>query len=285
MSIDFDHEEIGTLIALALREDIGPGDATCEAVIPADAVGKTAVVAREELVYCGTPVVERVVAGIDPALQVTALAEEGAVLQPGDAALELEGPLAGMLTAERTFLNFLLRMSGVATMTRRFVDAVAGFPVQILDTRKTTPGFRQLEKYAVVCGGGTNHRMGLYDRVMLKDNHLAGRHADTAAGLVEAVHTARSAKPDLVIEVEADSVAQVEALVGAEPDWILLDNMDNDTLRTCVALCAGRCKTEASGGVNLSTVRGIAETGVDAISVGALTHSAPAVDLGLDWRG
>ena len=202
--------------------------------------------------------------------------QDGDFYQP---LLRLQGPTRALLTAERTALNFVQRLSGVATLTAQFVQQVAGTDVQILDTRKTTPGWRALEKYAVACGGGTNHRIGLYDQVMIKDNHLAS----LGGNMAEAIRRARENYPDLKIEAEADTIEQAQAAAEAGADIILLDNMSCDELRQAVGLIEGRAKTEASGGVTLETVREIAETGVDYISVGALTHSAPSVDIALDF--
>jgi len=187
-----------------------------------------------------------------------------------------------MLVAERTALNFIQRMTGIATMTHRYVEEADNPDVMILDTRKTTPTLRTFEKYAVVCGGGTNHRYGLFDRVLIKDNHLA--HWTREGGdLAGSIHAAREKYPQLLVEVEVDTVRQLKAVLTARPDWVLLDNMQPDELRECVKLCDGICKTEASGGVNLKTIHEIAQTGVNAISVGALTHSAPSADLALDF--
>jgi nicotinate-nucleotide pyrophosphorylase (carboxylating) len=197
--------------------------------------------------------------------------------------LNVAGPARALLTAERVALNFVQRLSGVATLTAKFVDAVRGTKARILDTRKTTPGLRALEKYAVRCGGGQNHRFGLFDLVLIKDNHLAVLGEAAPNPVAAAVAAARRQYPQLQVEVEADTLAQVEQAIAAGADIILLDNMTPDALRAAVQLVAGRARTEASGGVNLATVRAIAETGVDFISVGALTHSAPAVDIALDF--
>ena len=186
-----------------------------------------------------------------------------------------------MLTAERTALNFLQRLCGVATQTRRYVQVVEDLGTQILDTRKTTPGWRYLEKYAVHCGGGVNHRAGLYDQVLIKDNHLVN-WTEKRLSLVDAVTKARKQNPDLLVEVEADTVQQVRDVLPAEPDWILLDNMTLQEMSLCADLCRGRSRTEASGGITMDTLRAVAETGVDAISVGALTHSVRSVDIGMD---
>jgi nicotinate-nucleotide pyrophosphorylase (carboxylating) len=198
--------------------------------------------------------------------------------------LNIQGQARAILTAERVALNFVQRLSGVATLTARFVEAVAGTGAQILDTRKTTPGWRRLEKYAVQCGGGVNHRIGLFDRILIKDNHLAALRNEPPNAIEAAVRRARAQFPQLAVEVEADTLEQAGQACQAGADVILLDNMSNQDLRTAVRLIDGRAKTEASGGVNLATVRSIAETGVNFISVGALTHSAPAADIALDFQ-
>ena len=198
--------------------------------------------------------------------------------------LEVSGSARAILGAERVALNFVQRLSGVATLTAQFVDAVRGTRAQILDTRKTTPGWRRFEKYAVACGGGRNHRLGLFDMILIKDNHLAALRAAKPNAIAAAIQRARRKFPKLKVEVEADTLAQVAQAAAAGADIILLDNMTPAQLRKAVKLVAGRARTEASGGVNLKTVRAIAQTGVDFISVGALTHSAPAVDIGLDFK-
>ncbi|MBI9021522.1 MAG: carboxylating nicotinate-nucleotide diphosphorylase, partial [Verrucomicrobia bacterium] len=215
-------------------------------------------------------------------LVVTQNKADGSVVKPGDIVLTISGSARAMLVAERTALNFIQRMTGIASMTRRYVDEVNNPDVLVLDTRKTTPTLRTFEKYAVLCGGGTNHRYGLFDRVLIKDNHLAHwvKEGGTLAG---AITESRKKYPDLLVEVEVDTIDQLKEVLVARPDWVLLDNMPPLKLRECVKLCAGLCKTEASGGVNLSTIREIAKTGVDAVSVGALTHSAPSADLALDF--
>jgi nicotinate-nucleotide pyrophosphorylase (carboxylating) len=212
------------------------------------------------------------------------LARDGDRLRPGATLLEISGPARAVLTAERVALNFVQRLSGVATLTTQFVETIRGTRAKILDTRKTTPGWRRFEKYAVLCGGGRNLRVGLYDMVLIKDNHLAALREAKPNAVAAAVQRARQKFPQLKVEVEADTLKQVEQAVVAGADFILLDNMTLAQLRRAVKLVAGHAKTEASGGVNLRTVRAIAETGVDFISVGALTHSAPAVDIGLDFE-
>jgi len=277
-----DDPRVRELIRLALEEDLGgAGDVTSRALMP-DARTAVHMVAREDCVPAGLTVAAMVFQAVDSSLEVTPLARDGERVEAGQDVLRISGSALGVLSAERTALNFAQRLSGVATITRRYVDVVEDLGTQILDTRKTTPGWRLLEKYAVHCGGGVNHRAGLYDQVLIKDNHLAHWRRSTGKTIAEAVAAARAAAPGLLVEVEADTVAQVRQLVEARPDWILLDNMTFAELEACVELCAGVCKTEASGGITLDTLRGVAETGVDAVSVGALTHSVRAVDLALD---
>lgn len=278
-----------TLVKLALEEDLGSvGDVTSEAVIPADLDGRAAFVARTWGVIAGLPAAELVAKAVDRRLQFEPVLNDGTRVETGGRLAIIRGPMRTLLAAERTALNFLQRLSGVATQTRRYVDAVAGLSCRILDTRKTTPGWRLLEKYAVRCGGGHNHRVGLYDGVLIKDNHLAGlRIADWGLRIKEAIRRARAASAtSLPIEIEVESMEQLDAALAAGPDIVLLDNMSVDTLREAVGRRndnAPTVKLEASGGVTLATVRAIAETGVDRISVGALTHSAPALDIALDY--
>ncbi len=271
-------------IAIALAEDIGSGDATVEFFVDPDRRVSARIFAKEPAVVAGARVAAEVFARVDPAVSVTIERPDGTAVVPGDTVLVMNGKAGSLLTAERVALNFIQRLSGVATLTRRFVDAIAGTRARILDTRKTTPGLRALEKAAVVAGGGHNHRMGLYDMVMVKDNHLlAESHLDA---LQAAIARARAARSGMRIELEADTLAQVEAFLTLDGvDVILLDNMTPDLLRTAVALgqARGGVQFEASGGVNLETVRAIAETGVDWISVGALTHSARAIDYSLEF--
>ena len=267
------------LVQAALAEDIGGGDVTTLALVPEDSFVTAVMVARESLVMAGVDLALAAFQQVDERVEfgIEVLDGQNGVL--GQALLRVQGPTRALLTAERTALNFLQRLSGVATLTAQFVGQVAGTRAQILDTRKTTPGWRALEKYAVACGSGTNHRMGLYDRVLIKDNHLVALDGEIAA----AVARAREASPELKIEVEADTVEQARAAADAGADIVLLDNMNCDELREAIDQIDGRAKTEASGDVTLETVRGIAETGVDFISVGALTHSAPAVDIAFDF--
>ncbi len=270
-------------IAVALAEDIGPGDATVEFFIDPHARASARIFAKEPAVVAGAATARETFARVDGTLAVEIERDNGTAVMPGDTVLTIQGRAGSILTAERVALNFLQRLSGVATLTRRFVDAVAGTPAKILDTRKTTPGLRALEKAAVVAGGGHNHRMGLYDMVMVKDNHLLAESA--AQGLGAAIARARAARPGLRVELEADTLAQVRTFLALDGvDVILLDNMTPEDLRTAVEMGrGGPIQFEASGGVNLETVQAIARTGVQWISVGALTHSARAIDFSLEF--
>jgi nicotinate-nucleotide pyrophosphorylase (carboxylating) len=279
-SVNFDDE----MVRQALREDIGAGDATTLATVPETALASALMVARESLVACGLPIAEAVFQEVSPAVAVERKTEDGQPAKKGQTLLRVRGPARAILTAERTALNFAQRLSGVATLTARFVEAVAGTRARILDTRKTTPGWRQLEKYAVAKGGGVNHRFGLFDRILIKDNHLAVLRLEPPNPIEAAVRRARERYPQLEVEVEAGTLEQVEQALLARADIILLDNMTVEGLRAAVWLVNGRAKTEASGGVSIGSVRSIAETGVDFISVGALTHSARASDIALDFE-
>src|SRR5262245_6623490 len=274
------------LIELALDEDLGGvGDLTSRSVIPADRPGRAEFVARAGGVLAGLPAVALVLHAVDPALAWEPLADDGAALTPGLRLGRVAGPMRSVLQAERTALNFLQRLSGVATQTHRYATLIAGLPCKLLDTRKTTPGWRLLEKYAVRQGGGHNHRVGLFDGVLIKDNHLAAL-GDGPDPIGRAVRAARAAVlPGIPVEVEVDTFEQFEQALAARPDMILLDNMPPDLLRRCVARrdeAGAGVLLEASGGVTLQTLRAIAETGVDRVSVGALTHSAVALDIALD---
>jgi nicotinate-nucleotide pyrophosphorylase (carboxylating) len=274
-------ESARPLIRAALREDVGSGDWTTRWTVPARRRARASIVAKAEGVVAGTAVAGEVFHMVDPDLVVEVAAPAGTPVVSGDTVLTVHGPAGSILTAERTALNFLQRLSGVATVTRRYVRAVEGTGARIIDTRKTTPGMRALEKAAVVAGGGTNHRQGLHDMVMIKDNHIAAAGGITAA--VEAVR-ARNDR-GLAVEVETSTLAEVEEALAARVDRIMFDNMPLALLREAVARVreagAERPETEASGGITLETIREVAETGVDFISVGALTHSAPALDLSL----
>ena len=271
-------------VRAALEEDIGTGDVTTLATVPETARAIAIMRAREILVPAGLDLAEAAFRALSTETQVTRMAQEGARVAAGMALMRVAGPARSLLSAERVALNFVQRLSGIATLTAQFVDAIKGTGARILDTRKTTPGWRQLEKYAVTCGGGANHRIGLYDMVLIKDNHLAALRDALPNPVAAAIERARARFPGLKIEVEADTLQQVEQALEARPDFILLDNMNPVQLRLAVQKCKGRTLTEASGGVTLGTVRTIAETGVDFVSVGALSHSARAVDIGLDFE-
>ena len=270
-------------IATALAEDIGGGDVTCVFFVTPGQLGNARIIAKEAGVAAGVEVAAEVFSRVDPELRIEILLPSGSGVVPGNPVLTISGEVRSILTAERVALNFLQQLSGVATLTRRFVDAVAGTKARILDTRKTTPGLRALEKRAVVAGGGTNHRFGLYDMVMVKDNHLAAR--DDIGFLRQAITRLHAERPGIRVELEADTLDQVRGFLTLDGvDVILLDNMTPDAMREAVTLGAGRVRFEASGGVNLASVAAIAATGVDFISVGALTHSAPALDFSLDLQ-
>jgi nicotinate-nucleotide pyrophosphorylase (carboxylating) len=262
------------------------GDLTSLAVIPAGLEGQACFVARAAGVLAGLPAAAIALAAVDSRVQFEALVGDGKTLQPGDRLARVAGPMHAILAGERMALNFLQHMSGIASLTRRFVDAVAGLPVQILDTRKTTPGWRLLEKYAVRQGGGHNHRFGLFNSILIKDNHLEALHLGNE-GIVQALQAARDKVGESVtVEIEVDSLEQLDQALSCGPDIVLLDNMPPDLLREAVRrrnTVAASVQLEASGGVTLTTIREIAETGVDRISVGALTHSAPALDIALDY--
>ncbi len=285
MSLSADERQVAQrLIAWALEEDLGSaGDVTSLATIPAETRGTADFVARSPGVLAGLPLAADVMFAVDSGLAFTAHVRDGARLKPGERIATVTGSMRSILKAERVALNFLQHLSGIATLTAKFVEAVRGTRAQILDTRKTLPGWRLLAKYAVRCGGGVNHRLGLYDAILVKDNHLAALGGSIAA----AVASARETFPELPIELEVDSLTQLEAALPLAPAIILLDNMTPETMREAVRrrdAQAPTVKLEASGGVNLQSVAGIAGTGVERISVGALTHSAPALDVALDYR-
>lgn len=277
-------EDIRRAVQPALAEDVGSGDITTQATVPSLARAKAVMLAREPLVVAGLPVAEAVFRELSTEVQVSLSAKEGDRLMAGQPLLQVSGPAQPILTAERVALNFIQRLSGVATFTRQFVDAIEGTRAKILDTRKTTPGLRRLEKYAVTCGGGFNHRHGLYDNVLIKDNHLAALQNEKPNPVAAAVRRVREQCANHRVEVEADTLEQVEQALEAGADIILLDNMNLVQMRVAVQQARGRAETEASGGVNLANVRQIAETGVDYISIGAITHSARAVDIALDFE-
>jgi nicotinate-nucleotide pyrophosphorylase (carboxylating) len=276
--------EIAEAVENALSEDIGPSDVTTASVIAEETQASAQMRARERLVLAGIEFAEAAFRHLSSELRMERLARDGDHLAAGASFLRVAGQARSILSAERVALNFVQRLSGIATLTARFVEAVKGTRARILDTRKTTPGWRRFEKYAVACGGGQNHRQGLFDMVLIKDNHLAALRYEPPNAIEAAVRRARKAFPNLKVEVEADTPQQVEHALFAGADVILLDNMSPEELRTAVVWIGGKAKTEASGGVTLETVRAIAETGVDYISVGALTHSARAVDIALDFQ-
>jgi nicotinate-nucleotide pyrophosphorylase (carboxylating) len=265
-------------VDIALAEDLGSGDLTSLFFIPETRESKGRIFAKEASVVAGVETVRRVYQKLDGRVELTILIRDGSRVDAGETVLEMSGPTRSVLSGERVALNFIQRLSGIATLTAQFVEAVHGTGVTILDTRKTTPGLRAMEKAAVKAGGGQNHRMGLYDGVMVKDNHLLAKPE-----LQKAILSIRRIHPDILIEVEADSFDQVRDFVNLKGiDVLLLDNMSPDQLRACVSLRRPGLKFEASGGVSLATVRQIAETGVDFISVGQLTHSARAIDFSLE---
>ena len=262
---------------------MGDGDATTLALVPEDAEVLAVIIARDACVIAGNLVAAEVFAAVDARIVYEALRLDGVSVAAGATVAEVAGPARGLLTAERTALNFMQRLTGIATRTREFVECVRPFGTTILDTRKTTPGFRELEKYAVRCGGGTNHRTGLYDRVMIKDNHRAlWAQAGGPGSLAAAVAAARERYPDLAVEVEVESEAEFLDALKGKPEWILLDNMEPERLRRFVELAGGKVNLEASGGITLENVAAVAATGVDAISLGCLTHSVKAADLSLE---
>jgi len=269
----------------ALGEDLGSKklDVTTFSLVPKDKQATANLVARTDCVLAGAIVAAEVFRQVDPSLKIEEGLTDGCAMKHGDIVLTLSGSARSILVAERTALNFIQRMSGIATLTQQYVDTANNPDVKLLDTRKTTPTLRAFEKYAVLCGGGTNHRMALYDMAMLKDNHLAYWAENHDSGICGAVQAVRNRFPDRLVEVEVDTIEQLAEVLPAKPDWVLLDNMSPIVLRDCVKLCEGITQTEASGCVNLDTIREIAKTGVNAISVGALTHSAPSADLALDW--
>ena len=276
-------EEIHQVVKLALAEDIGGGDVTTLATVPETTPARAVMNAREPLVVCGLDFAEAAFLELCPEAAISSSAKDGQHVQAGNSLMEISGPARTLLSAERVALNFIQRLSGIASLTAQYVAAVRGTRARILDTRKTTPGWRRFEKYAVTCGGGRNHRFGLHDMVLIKDNHLAALKGASPNPIAAAVERARAQYPQLKIEVEADTLNQVEQALAAGADLILLDNMNLVQLRLAVQKSKGHAQTEASGGVTLASVRAIADTGVDFISVGALTHSARGMDIGLDF--
>ena len=281
-------------VRIALDEDLADAldarrtkwcDATSEALVDADAVATGEIYAKGTgCVVAGATVAKAVMKAVDPKIKVQILKGDGSVVKPKEPILTFRGRARSILAAERTALNFMQRMCATATLARKFVDATKRYGTLILDTRKTTPGLRVFEKYAVTCGGGTNHRMGMYDRVLMKDNHRRLWKGGDPDELDQAVVAARRKFPKLAVEVEVESLRECASALKAKPEWIMLDNMSCADMKKCVKMCRGISKTEASGGITLERAREVAATGVTAISLGCLTHSAGSVDLSLEWR-
>jgi nicotinate-nucleotide pyrophosphorylase (carboxylating) len=282
MDHGFPHGEwLMTLLDASLAEDVGSGDVTTDTAVDPAVLAVGAFAAREPGVVAGLPLLPLIYSRLDPRVEVELVVPDGTPLAPGQTVASIRGPAAPILTGERLALNFLQHLGGIATLTARYAAAVAGTGCVVLDTRKTLPGYRHLAKYAVRCGGGVNHRMGLHDRILLKDNHWAARDGS----LAELVARGRRRHPGLAIEVEVDTLAQFREVLPLGVEWILLDNFDHAATSEAVALrdaAASTTRLESSGNVNLDTIRSYADAGVDAVSVGRLTHSAPALDLGLD---
>lgn len=273
--------DLDDVVARALAEDLGPGDVTAD-LVPPEYGAEATVITREDAVLCGTAWFDRVFAALDPAVSVAWSAADGDAVTAGSELCRLAGPARPLLSGERTALNFLQSLSGTATLARRYADAVAGTGCRVLDTRKTVPGLRAAQKYAVACGGATNHRHGLYDALLIKENHIIA-----AGGLAEALQAARARHPDLTLEIEVESLEELDLALAGQPDIVMLDNFDLADLREAVARtrrAPGSVRLEASGNVSLATVRAIAETGVDFVSVGELTKNLRAVDLSMRFR-
>ncbi len=267
----------------AIKEDLcGGDDVTSVSLVENDVTAKAILVAREACVVSGTGIASLAFREIDPSLVIDVLVSDGAEVGEGVTIMTIEGSARAILTAERTALNFMQRMTGIATQTYKFAALLSPHGVAVLDTRKTTPGLRAFEKYAVLCGGGENHRMGLYDRVLIKDNHRRLWRGGDAEQLGLAIGTARDKYPDVPVEVEVETEAELESALEGKPEWILLDNMGPEKLRDAVRIVDGRCKLEASGGIDMRNAEAIAATGIDAISLGCLTHSVQSIDLSLE---
>lgn len=285
MSVEYklDMERVRELCRMALAEDLGDlGDTTTKAIVPPSMMIEAYFIPRQECVCCGMPVLKELFRMLDPAVEFKPNVDEGTYCLPGARMATVTGSAQAILTGERTALNFLQRLSGVATVTHRYVEALGNCKTKILDTRKTTPGYRDLEKYAVATGGGTNHRIGLYDRIMIKDNHRELAKLLGPDSIQQAVDLARKRYPQLKVEVEADSLEDVQNAVNAKADIILLDNMSDDDMFKALKIINGLAESEASGGITLKRLPSLARLGLTYISVGALTHSAPSVDIGLD---
>lgn len=271
---------IRAVLRNALREDVGRGDVTSAALIPARSRASADLITRQPCTVAGAGLAAAIFRMLDKRLRVRIFLEDGRRARVGQCILRVSGPARSILTAERVALNFIQRLSGIATLTTAFVRAAKHRNCAILDTRKTTPGLRRLEKYAVLCGGGRNHRMGLYDMILIKDNHRMFWKGEGRLG--ECVRAARRAYPRLPVEIEVETEAEMRDALAGRPDWILLDNMRPARMARCAKIARGKCKLEASGGIDLGNIRRVAQTGVDAISIGRLTHSAPAIDMSLE---
>ena len=274
-------EDLGDVVRVSFRRRC---DATSEALVDPSARATGEIYSRVPCVVSGATVAAAVLKAVDPRVRVKILRPDGSAVKPGEPILEFAGRARSILAAERTALNFMQRMCATATLTRAFVDAVKRYGTMILDTRKTTPGLRVFEKYAVTCGGGTNHRMGMYDRVLMKDNHRRLWKGGNPDELDQAVLAARKRFPRLAVEVEVETLRECASALKAKPEWIMLDNMSVADMKKCVKMCKGISKTEASGGITLDRAKEVAATGVTAISLGCLTHSAGSIDLSLEWR-
>ena len=282
--VQLPEKEVDAIIDVALNEDTGHGDVTSEALIPPELTGKAEVLVKEKGVLAGIEIAARVFHRVDPLLKIDILIKDGTAVQTGDIAATIVGSVTGMLKAERTALNFLQRLSGIASLTAQYVAEISGFDAKIVDTRKTTPGLRRLEKYAVRMGGGQNHRMHLGDAVLIKDNHIAALRA-MGMGLKDIVAKARKNAPSgITIEIEVTSAREAVDALKAGADIIMLDNMSVNEMKQVVNMVAGKAKLEASGGITLANVRQVAMTGVDIISIGALTHSYKALDISLEME-
>lgn len=280
-----DWARIETLIKLALEEDIGGGDVTSVSIIPKDLSAAASLICREKCICAGLPVSEAVFRAVDPNnIGFFQNVKDGTECRPNTILAEVEGPARALLAAERTALNFLQRLCGIATLSRKYSSLLQNSNVIILDTRKTTPGWRNLEKYAVAVGGSSNHRFGLYDRIMIKDNHRKLAGMEKEGGIALSVNKAKKAYPDLEIEVEADTLAQVNEAAEARADYILLDNMSDEEIAEAVKINAGRAKLEASGGITLERIPSLEKLGIDYISVGALTHSVKSMDISMEIK-
>ena len=274
-------EDLGDVVRVSFRRRC---DATSEALVDPSARATGEIYSRVPCVVSGATVAAAVLKAVDPRVRVKILRPDGSAVKPGEPILEFAGRARRILAAERTALNFMQRMCATATLTRRFVDATKRYGTLILDTRKTTPGLRVFEKYAVLCGGGANHRMGMYDRILMKDNHRRLWRGGDPDALDQAVKAARKAFPKLAVEVEVESLRECASALKAKPEWIMLDNMSCADMKKCVKMCRGISKTEASGGITLERAREVAATGVTAISLGCLTHSQGSIDLTLEWK-